>query len=162
MDPGQQLVAICISFTILGWLFVALRCYVRLKIVQSFGCDDWLMVLSLVSLDKTNTCVRWLNSLHVQIGSSIYVAFVIASVHYGLGAHIGDLTPDKVIGALKARILCNWDWMEPGLLYQCSIKYSVKYRTFSQPSSSNSASAFCYFESPYSRYTDTSFGPIWP
>jgi len=49
-DPGKQLVALCVAFGVIAWFFVFLRCFVRFKIVKSFGLDDWLMILSMVSL----------------------------------------------------------------------------------------------------------------
>jgi hypothetical protein len=51
MDTGKKLVIVGITFTITVWLFVLLRCFVRFKIVNSFGPDDWLIILSVVSLE---------------------------------------------------------------------------------------------------------------
>jgi hypothetical protein len=51
--PGDRsLSARCVaaSFGALAWVAVSLRLYVRLKLVKSFGWDDGLMGLALVSV----------------------------------------------------------------------------------------------------------------
>jgi hypothetical protein len=48
-DRGPQLAAVAILFLTLAWIFVSLRCYVRIVMIKSFGIDDWLAVASLVS-----------------------------------------------------------------------------------------------------------------
>lgn len=53
--PSQmvdKLSSLAIEFLVLAWFFVTLRCGVRLFIVKSFGIDDWLMLLSVVSLSQ--------------------------------------------------------------------------------------------------------------
>lgn len=37
------------ALLVLSWVFVSLRCGVRIFLVKSFGFDDWLMLLSQVS-----------------------------------------------------------------------------------------------------------------
>ena len=51
-DPttaGPALNVIAILFMLLAYLFVGLRIYVRAWLLRSFGIDDWLMVICLVS-----------------------------------------------------------------------------------------------------------------
>jgi hypothetical protein len=48
---GKQLVIVGITLTITAWLLVVLRCFVRFKIVNSFGPEDWLIILSVVGLE---------------------------------------------------------------------------------------------------------------
>jgi hypothetical protein len=51
MDMGKQLVIVGITLTITAWLLVVLRCFVRFKIVNSFGPEGWLIILSVVGLE---------------------------------------------------------------------------------------------------------------
>jgi hypothetical protein len=48
-DRGPQVAAVAILFLALSWVAVSLRCYVRTVMMKSFGADDWLAVVSLVS-----------------------------------------------------------------------------------------------------------------
>jgi hypothetical protein len=47
-DRGPQIEAVAITFIILSWIAVCLRCYVKVYIIRLFRIDDWLAVLSLV------------------------------------------------------------------------------------------------------------------
>ena len=49
-DRGPQVAGVAIGFLTVAWIFVLLRCYVRGFMTKAFGADDWLAVLSLVSL----------------------------------------------------------------------------------------------------------------
>lgn len=49
-DRGPQLAVVVILFLVVTWLIVALRCLVRVRMIKSFGLDDWFMVASLVSI----------------------------------------------------------------------------------------------------------------
>jgi hypothetical protein len=48
-DRGPQVAGVAIGFLTCTWVFVALRCYVRVFMTKAFGTDDWLSVISLVS-----------------------------------------------------------------------------------------------------------------
>jgi hypothetical protein len=47
-DRGPQVEAAAITFLVLSWIMVCLRCYVKLYMIKLFGINDWLAVLSLV------------------------------------------------------------------------------------------------------------------
>jgi hypothetical protein len=51
-DNGDERVssikAVAIIFLLLSWIFVGLRCYVRVFITKLFRVDDWLAVATLV------------------------------------------------------------------------------------------------------------------
>jgi hypothetical protein len=49
-DRGPQVEACAITFLILSWIAVCLRCYVKHYMIKMFRIDDWLAVLSLVRL----------------------------------------------------------------------------------------------------------------
>jgi len=63
-------------------IFVALRIYTRIRITQSAGWDDILIVVGAI-----------LNILTVALTS--------VAIHYGLGRHIYFLTPDEITNSLK-------------------------------------------------------------
>jgi hypothetical protein len=48
-NRGPELLAVCSLFVAMAFVSVALRCYVRLRLVKAFGWDDGFMVLALVS-----------------------------------------------------------------------------------------------------------------
>ena len=48
-DRRSDLYAVTSLFLGLTWLSVSLRCWVRVRIIKSFGLDDWLTVVALVS-----------------------------------------------------------------------------------------------------------------
>jgi hypothetical protein len=51
-DNGDERIssikAVAIIFILLSWIFVGLRCYVRVFITKLFRVDDWLAVATLV------------------------------------------------------------------------------------------------------------------
>ena len=49
-DRGPQVEAVAITFLILSWIAVSLRCYVKFYMIKLFRIDDWFAVLSLVCL----------------------------------------------------------------------------------------------------------------
>jgi hypothetical protein len=49
-NRGSQLAAVVICFLILTVTTVALRCYVRIRLIRAFGADDALSVAALVCL----------------------------------------------------------------------------------------------------------------
>jgi len=54
-DRGPQIAGVAIGFLTCTWVFVALRCYVRVYMTKGFGTDDWLSVISLVSFQTNPT-----------------------------------------------------------------------------------------------------------
>jgi hypothetical protein len=49
---GPTVLAVCCTLTVVATLFVAGRLYVRTKILARVGLDDWLILLSMVSIFK--------------------------------------------------------------------------------------------------------------
>ena len=49
-DRSLSVRAVAGTFAVLAWISVSLRSYVRLRIVKSFGWDDGLIVVALVSV----------------------------------------------------------------------------------------------------------------
>jgi hypothetical protein len=47
---GPTVLAVCSTLTVVATLFVAGRLYVRTKILARVGLDDWLILLSMVSV----------------------------------------------------------------------------------------------------------------
>jgi len=50
VNTVTEVITVGISLNVIAWFFVLLRCFTRVKIVKSFGLDDWLIVVSIVSL----------------------------------------------------------------------------------------------------------------
>jgi hypothetical protein len=48
-NRGPEVQGVAILFLVLSWVFVSLRCYVRGFLLRSFGVDDTLCVVALVS-----------------------------------------------------------------------------------------------------------------
>ena len=57
-DRGPQVEAAAITFLVLSWIMVCLRCYVKLYMIKLFGINDWLAVLSLVWLVSFRNWVK--------------------------------------------------------------------------------------------------------
>ncbi|KAH8654834.1 hypothetical protein BGZ61DRAFT_434895 [Ilyonectria robusta] len=81
-NRGPELTAVCATFTTMAVIAVALRCYVRLRIIRNFGLDDWAMVGALVSF-------------------LILIAFTLLGVRYGTGRHYWDLKESDIVLAMK-------------------------------------------------------------
>lgn len=52
-DLGPTLIAVTTVLLVLSIIFVALRCYVRLRLAWGFWWDDGFILLSLVSLPSS-------------------------------------------------------------------------------------------------------------
>ncbi|KAF4543408.1 Polytopic membrane protein [Lasiodiplodia theobromae] len=76
------------ALLVLSWLFVCLRCGVRIFLVKSFGFDDWLMLLS-------------------QIAYTIWGICLLLGVHAGMGHHMAELTPERIMQAMKYWYICG-------------------------------------------------------
>jgi len=62
-DRGPQLEAVVGFFLALSWITVALRCWVRIKLVKAFAIDDWLCLVTLVSQSASSTDSTFNDSL---------------------------------------------------------------------------------------------------
>jgi hypothetical protein len=45
---GHEVVAVNISALVLAVITMALRCFVRIRLLKAFGLDDWLMLAATV------------------------------------------------------------------------------------------------------------------
>ncbi|MCJ1381729.1 hypothetical protein MMC17_004840 [Xylographa soralifera] len=79
-DIGYRLVAVAVATISIASIIVAIRLYVRVKIVRVVGWDDWLMLFSLVL-------------------GIVAAATEIEAVSLGLGRHAYYLTVDQTTGA---------------------------------------------------------------
>lgn len=71
-NRGPGLAAVAIALVIAAVVSFCLRAFVRLRMVKSFGVDDWFMLLATITFTVFCTCV-------------------ITGVHYGTGRHFADL-----------------------------------------------------------------------
>lgn len=77
----NQLLILLVVVSILYWIVVSLRFFVRIHISKSFWYDDWVMVVATV----------------MQIGSC---SVVFRQLHLGLGDHIWNLphfSPERIL-----------------------------------------------------------------
>jgi hypothetical protein len=79
---GYQLVAVAITFLILTYISVGLRCFVRIRITRVFAVDDWIMLVA-------------------QLIFTLSCAFILRGIHYGIGRHNSELTVSNEIEGLK-------------------------------------------------------------
>ncbi|KAF2786271.1 hypothetical protein K505DRAFT_380377, partial [Melanomma pulvis-pyrius CBS 109.77] len=86
-NRGPELRAVCVTFVSMAFVATALRVYVRLRIVRSFGWDDAWMVCATLA--------------HIM-----FAVCAIAGVHYGTGRHFEDLTEEGIYKALRYWWLC--------------------------------------------------------
>lgn len=55
-DQSASLYGVAVTFVALSSISVALRCYVRLRVVKAFGWDDFVMILAMVFLLPVSNC----------------------------------------------------------------------------------------------------------
>ncbi|KAK2006653.1 hypothetical protein LZ32DRAFT_611056 [Colletotrichum eremochloae] len=84
-DRGPELLYIAVIFTVISIISLGLRCYTVGFILKRFFIMDWVAVLTGV-----NQCAL--------------CAFTVLGVHYGLGKHVDEVSPENRIQALK------WKW----------------------------------------------------
>ena len=110
MDRAAQLLAVTLAFPVIDWITVTLRCFVSGKIVRSFGIDDWLIVISLVSISvRLRRYVGEAKRLTIlQIVFTVLSGILIAGIHYGIGMHNDTLTAENITQALKVLPITSW------------------------------------------------------
>ncbi|KAH7305548.1 hypothetical protein B0I35DRAFT_471622 [Stachybotrys elegans] len=72
-DIGPTLIAYVVCLVALSVVFIALRLYIRLRIIRNFGMDDWALVLTMVIIISC-------------------VAGMVVVVRFGLGRHMDSLS----------------------------------------------------------------------
>lgn len=101
-DRSQEVAGVAGFFLALSTVSIALRCYCRIKVVKSFGWDDWFAVLAYLFF-------------------VFFCAFAITGTLYGTGRHTQDIPPADIPIALK------WWWAcEPVyVLSNMALKMSI-------------------------------------
>lgn len=103
--PGDRSLsarAVAGTFLALAWIAVSLRCYVRIKIVKSFGKDDWFMVMAL--------------SFY-----TMFCACMITASFYGTGKHEANLSEAHIVIALRLWWLCEVSYCLTSVAVKASI-----------------------------------------
>nr|XP_036583058.1 integral membrane family protein [Colletotrichum truncatum]KAF6791954.1 integral membrane family protein [Colletotrichum truncatum] len=101
---GNALVATAITFLILSWLSVLLRCYVRAFMTKGFQSDDWLMLVA-------------------QAVFTLSCSFILVGVQDGLGHHNRALPQKKEVSALKYQALATATYVLDMLFIKLSIGF---------------------------------------
>ncbi|OHE91883.1 integral membrane family protein [Colletotrichum orchidophilum] len=96
---GDALSATAITFLVLSWLSVVLRCYVRAFMTKGFQADDWLMLIIF-----TITC-----------------SFILLGVNDGLGHHNQALDQQREVSALMYQSLATATYVLDMLFIKLSI-----------------------------------------
>ncbi|KAH9207914.1 hypothetical protein DL95DRAFT_255592, partial [Leptodontidium sp. 2 PMI_412] len=91
-----------IIFLVVSWIAVILRCYVRRWIQKSFQIDDWLMLQSVILF-------------------SIYTAFNLVAVKFGLGQHDAAIGLQEQIQGHKWTTIAALIYVLIMVLIKCSI-----------------------------------------
>ncbi|MCJ1411042.1 hypothetical protein MMC19_005130 [Ptychographa xylographoides] len=87
-SSAGALATVAILFLVLSALVVVLRCYVRARLIKSFGPDDWTMVVAMLLY-------------------AVYIGFVLTGISHGTGQHVADLSAGQASAALKAWWCCE-------------------------------------------------------
>lgn len=97
-DRSLSVKAVAASFMSVACVTVILRCYVRLRIVRSFGWDDTMMVLAMVSM-------LWhVQSVPADEIQAFYLMFsgcMIGGSLYGTGKRFAVLSRHERVVAMK-------------------------------------------------------------
>ncbi|KAH6709527.1 hypothetical protein BKA61DRAFT_614489 [Leptodontidium sp. MPI-SDFR-AT-0119] len=101
-DRGPELAAVLGLFLGLSLVFVLLRVYVKTFLSKSWGSDDTLLIVSLITFIT-------------------YCACSATGVHYGTGRHVTDIPPKDVPKALYYWFLCEIFYAVTTLLIRLSI-----------------------------------------
>ncbi|KAF2797316.1 hypothetical protein K505DRAFT_269741 [Melanomma pulvis-pyrius CBS 109.77] len=87
-DRSGQVIGVAVTFFVLAWLTVGLRCYVRYFIVKGFGLDDKVMVVTLCFFTAYLSC---------QLGGAAH----------GTGQHREAITDANAQTALRFWFFCE-------------------------------------------------------
>ncbi|KAL5365186.1 Alpha/Beta hydrolase protein [Aspergillus floccosus] len=104
-DKGPTLLVVIWTLTALTTLMVAVRLFIRTKIIRNLGLDDWLIAFSMVSAtahDHINT------QSTVQVLGLINVALATLAVHHGFGKHSSTIGP---VATEKANFIIDIGWI---------------------------------------------------
>ncbi|KAJ5094916.1 hypothetical protein N7532_007207 [Penicillium argentinense] len=101
-DHGPSIRNVDLTLASVASVAVALRCYVRLKLVKSFGWDDTIMVLALL----------------FQISLAVSASY---GTFYGIGRKLADINAED----MKTAKLCWWLGQIFYILSCCATKISV-------------------------------------
>jgi cation-transporting ATPase 13A1 len=90
---------VTLVFFVLSFIAVALRCFVRLRLVRAFGRDDSLMLLAMVSIPPVPTSLIGLANTLCYIIQALNVLFAVCGItgsFNGLGQKTEELRHDNL------------------------------------------------------------------
>lgn len=103
-NRGPPLQRVCYAMVVIALVSALLRFYVRLRIVKSFGADDWFMLGGLVCIDLQIHGHSFLrHPLSGQVSFCLFVASSLLGVHFGAGRHILEIADDDRQHAIQVR-----------------------------------------------------------
>ncbi|KAH8888543.1 integral membrane protein [Thozetella sp. PMI_491] len=96
VNRGPEVLASCGSLVAITLVLVILRSYVRVRVVRSFGLDDWAMVGAMVIL-----FVEFMFIIpQVQLGGGRHVQYIIPAENVTKGLHLNFVTQPLCLIAL--------------------------------------------------------------
>ncbi|KAK5122536.1 hypothetical protein LTR85_003799 [Meristemomyces frigidus] len=98
----DEVLAVAVVFTILTWVTLSLRIWVRVGMLKSFGRDDWAM-------------------LATQGFFSLYLICQLGGVVYGTGQHLSALEPADARQALSFWFFCEVFYVISTILLKVAI-----------------------------------------
>ncbi|KAF2083946.1 hypothetical protein K490DRAFT_50332, partial [Saccharata proteae CBS 121410] len=102
-SKGPAELTVCITFLVLTWLSVGMRCWVRARIIHGFGWDDALMALSYTVYASALIVIVLVygGGTHIEIASSAMRWILLDEVFYILTAWVLKLS----LGVFFLRII---------------------------------------------------------
>lgn len=121
--PGEAVVGVTVSFTILAFVATSMRLYTRLGIVRKSGLDDISITIALIlTIILTVTmCQQGLSITSKHRSISIVQADFLLAVNYGMGRHANTISDHDHVQSLV------WFWASVWVYYLalCFAKLSI-------------------------------------
>ncbi|OJJ63055.1 hypothetical protein ASPSYDRAFT_144837 [Aspergillus sydowii CBS 593.65] len=106
-DQSASLYGVAVTFVALSSISVALRCYVRLRVVKAFGWDDFVMILAMVFLLP----LFYIMLCGCMIGASVW----------GTGKHLSEVTRKQRSNSLVYWFLGDISYAISSILAKISV-----------------------------------------
>ncbi|KAI9686309.1 MAG: hypothetical protein M1820_010652 [Bogoriella megaspora] len=101
-SKAHIILVVNVLFFVLTWFTASLRVYVRAILLKSFGRDDFLMILTLLSF-------------------TVYLVAQLGGLAHGTGRHMADLEPHQAMIALKFWFVCELAYILSSALLKIAI-----------------------------------------
>ncbi|GAB1211926.1 hypothetical protein ATERTT37_001050 [Aspergillus terreus] len=110
-DQGPALLVVIWTLTGITTVMVAVRLFIRTKIIRNLGLDDWLIAFSMVcTRPPASAIARDHINPHspMQVLGLVNVALTTLAVHHGFGKHSSTIGP---VATEKANFIIDIGWI---------------------------------------------------